>query len=1004
MTKMTPLLAAVILVLVALSVAGTERPTEPAPIGDDLPDGTGTRQPLESDPISFGPSEAASGRADRSLHFEPNRGQTHEDVLFTARAEGYTFFLTPKEAVFAVEAADTGSDRSTEQHVVRLGFVDAQADPLARGKGKTPGISNYLVGDDTRSWTTDVPHYNKVLLADVWPGIDIEFYGTPQRAVQYDVHVGPGADPDAIRFAPQGTTPRLMEDGNLKMPLGDTELHQPPPFTFQWHNGIRHEIASRFMLEDDGTIGFALDAYDPTVPLIIDPVVTRYSSYLGGSNGDTAGAVTSDTSGHAYVLGDTNSVDFPTANAYQGTHPGRSSMFITKFAPDGATLVYSTYLGGSGLDVGTAIAEGDAGSAYVTGWTSSDDFPTTPGALQTSHPGGFRSGFVTKLDPAGNALDYSTYLGGSDTDTPRGISVDGFGNAFVAGQTRSSDFPVTGGAHDPNYPGGTHSVFMSKMDLSGSALVAGTYLGGPDWDEAWDIDVDNDGDPYVTGRTYSTGFPTTAGAFQVTHPGGGTAAFVTKLEDDLSGLLYSTFLGGSNNDHGFAIAVDGDRYAYVTGSTRSTDFPTTTGAFQSTHPGDRSGFVTKLDKDPLSGLVFSSFLGGGSVDVGRGIAVDNADVVHVTGQTSSNDFPTTPLANQPSAPGSLSAFITLMAADGTALEDSSYLGGSGNEDGLGLAVDTAGDTYVTGWTASHDFPTTSGAFQETYPGAPSAFVVKLGQPLPPAPLAIAAGGWTTCTLLVTADVECWGYNGFGNAAGHTAPPAATEISVGRYHSCAVLSTGDVDCWGRNTPYGQSTGHTSPPDAVQVDSGDKHSCALLANGWATCWGWSAYGQTAGYSGLIPATQVGAGGFHSCALLLTGAVTCWGWNGFGQSAGYTGPPAAVDLALGDTHTCAVLVTGDVDCWGRDNFNQVSGMYTGPIAATQVTSGESHSCVTLMTGDVECWGRDSFNQVSGGYTGPPMAINVAAGLYHTCALLITDAVECWGLNNQGQADPYP
>jgi hypothetical protein len=401
-------------------------------------------------------------------------------------------------------------------------------------------------------------------------------------------------------------------------------------------------------------------------------------------------------------------------------------------------LVYSTYFGGSGGasggDNGNAIAVDSLGNAYVTGRTSSTDFPTTPGAFQTTYAGGFTDAFVFQLNPAGSARVYSTYLGGTDEDAGHGIAVDSSGNAHVTGHTYSADFPTTLAAFQTTY-GGNADAFVTKLNPAGSApLIYSTFLGGSGLEYGRGIAVGSLGNAYVAGQTDSINFPVTVGAFQTTSAGG-THAFVTKL--NLTGsapLDYSTYLGGTGPDYGFGIAVDSSGSAYVTGLTSSTNFPTTVGAFQTTFaggiaPGGTDAFVTKFNPAGSAPLVYSTYLGGSSDDFGQSIALDSAGNAWVTGYTLSANFPTTAGAFQPTyAGGPVDAFVTKLNPAGSApLVYSSYLGGSLNDFGTGIAVDIFGNAYATGYTQSTNFPTTAGAFQTTYGGNTDGYVTKIAE-------------------------------------------------------------------------------------------------------------------------------------------------------------------------------------------------------------------------------------------------------------------------------------
>jgi len=433
-----------------------------------------------------------------------------------------------------------------------------------------------------------------------------------------------------------------------------------------------------------------------------------------------------DGSGNAYVTGYTTSTDYDvTPGAFQTTNGGYFDVFVTKLNAAGTALVYSTYIGGSGDDEGYGIAVDGSGDAYVTGLTGSTNYPVTPGAFQTTN-GGVRDVFVTKLNATGTALVYSTYIGGSGYDEGTAIAVDGSGNAYVTGSTGSTNYPVTPRAFQTTYEGGVADVFVTKLNATGTALVYSTYIGGSDDDRGYGIAVDRSGNAYVTGWTRSTDYDVTPGAFQTTF-GGAWDVFVTKLNAAGTALVYSTYIGGSNGDYGYAIAVDGSGNAYVTGYTWSTDYDVTPGAFQTTNGGYADVFVTKLNERGTA-LVYSTYIGGSSSDYGNAIAVDGSGNAYVTGYTLSTDYDVTPGAVQTTNGGYVDVFVTKLNAIGTALVYSTYIGGSGDDDGFGIAVDGSGYAYVTGETYSTDYDVTPGAFQRTNGGGADVFVTKVCHP------------------------------------------------------------------------------------------------------------------------------------------------------------------------------------------------------------------------------------------------------------------------------------
>jgi hypothetical protein len=694
------------------------------------------------------------------LHFEANQGQAHEDVRFLARGHGYGLYLTAGEAVLVLTRSDAKRDAQPQAKpaALRMSLVGAARKPLLSGRDELPGKANYFIGKDQSKWRTNVPTYAKVRYRGVYPGIDLLYYGN-QRQLEYDFVVAPGADPKKIVLGFKGADKLEIDaQGELVLHVGGSEIRQHKPVVYQEIGGVRREIDGGYVLKGAKRVGFQLAAYDRNRPLIIDPVVLSYSTYLGGSNNDRGSGIAVDGSGNAYVTGGTTSTNFPTEfgglqRACAGTFCGGGEAFVTKLNPTGSALIYSTYLGGTGQDMGGfSIAVDLAGNAYVTGSTESGDFPTTVGAYQRVQRG-FTNAFITKLNPTGSALIYSTLLGGDNFNSGSGIAVDAAGSAYVTGRTSSNIFPTTAGAFQMTFAGGgffAGDAFVTKLDPAGSTPIYSTYLGGSGSDEAWGIALDSEGNAYVTGRTQSKNFPTTAGAYQPALRSGATGnAFVTKLNTTGSAAVYSTYLGGSRTefdfgsaDEAFGIAVDIAGNAYVTGETISTDFPTTPGAFQ---PAKRNvvrdvllggtttdGFVTKLDPTG-SALVYSTYLGGSESDHGQGIAVDSSGNAYVTGWTRSIDFPTTVEAVRPiRGDASVDAFVTKLNQDGSTLVYSTYLGGGDADVGVGIFVDAQGDAYVTGATVSTDFPTTPGVFQPNSGGNEDAFVAKITNVVLPA--------------------------------------------------------------------------------------------------------------------------------------------------------------------------------------------------------------------------------------------------------------------------------
>ncbi|HEX9930407.1 MAG TPA: SBBP repeat-containing protein [Pyrinomonadaceae bacterium] len=704
------------------------------------------------------------------LTFEANEGQVDSQVQYLSRGDGYNLFLTGTEAVIALRAPVKANDTSTakneaepiseEQSVLRMKMVGASAAPGVKGLEPQPGKGNYFLGNDRKKWRTNVNHYARVEYTDVYPGVNVVYYGN-QRQLEYDFVVAPGINPDIIKMSFEGAQDLSIDaDGDLILRTPGGYIRHHKPIIYQETNGRKQEIAGRYEIKGEREIGFELAPYDTTKPLVIDPVI-NYSTYLGGYGIDSGHGIAVDSSGNAYVTGFTEASNFPTANSLPyGDREGEGwsqDAFVTKLNAAGSALVYSTYLGGQSRssDKGLGIAVDASGNAYVTGYTNSVDFPTMnpfQSALR-----GFGDAFVTKLNSTGSALVYSTYLGGShNQEESSSIAIDSAGNAYVTGTTSSTDFPTANPLQpaiigDPYYG----EAFVTKLNPAGSALVYSTFLGGSSYDDGNAVAVDSSGNAYVTGSTYSNDFPI-ANALQSDcgcsfgNCAGNNAVFITKINPTGSALVYSTFLGGNGTEDGRGIAVDSSGNAYVTGSTSSSNFPTVN-PVQATNPGGSAfcngsdAFVAKINSSG-SALVYSTYVGGYGNDGGNGIAVDSSGSAYVTGDT--YGYSPFPILNavQPTSGGGGDAFVTKLNPAGSAFLFSSFLGGSTYDAGRGIAVDSSGNAYVTGFTGSDNFPTEK-PFQPVFGGGiynrnqmQDAFVAKIntGNVVVPTPFSISA--------------------------------------------------------------------------------------------------------------------------------------------------------------------------------------------------------------------------------------------------------------------------
>ena len=687
---------------------------------------------------SSGSAEHAAGAAYARLplRFERNRGQTDERVEYLTRGPGYTLFLTGDEAVFALAGRRSGAGRARDA-VVRMRFTSgSRATPVAGTR--LPGETSYLRGAGERS-VTGIPGYAAVKYRDAFRGIDVEYHGR-NSGLEYDYIVAPGADPRQIALQFDGAR-SLRIDGakRLRIATAAGELRQERPVAHQIIDGVKHPVTVDYRLLEGDRVGLRIGEYDRTRTLVIDPVVS-YGTLLGGAGADAIAGVAVDAGGNAYVTGNTTSTDFPTQGPLQASNLGTTEAFVAKFNPSGTALVYSTYLGGAGVDRGRAIAVGAGGEAYVAGDTASANFPTA-NAITATAPA-LQNAFVAKLSAAGNALVYSTYLGGALADVAQGIALDGTGAAYVAGQTASTDFPTANAVQATM--AGVRDAFATKINAAGTALVYSTYLGGAAAEDGFGIAVDGT-TAYVAGQTASTNFPTTAGVVQTALAGGTqTDGFVTKLAADGASLAYSTYLGGAGvggagpaptgADSANAIAVAGGE-AYVTGQTNSGSFPATAGALQTTLAGEGDAFVTKLNS-AATGRVYSTYLGGGSSDQGNAIAVQGGSAI-VGGSTSSGDFPLESPAGLRAGNGD--AFVGKLSAGGTSLVHSSVFGGSSSDSGAAVAADAAGNAYLAGQSlnfANGELPT-AGGFQPNFGGTGGnndSFLIKVADGDPSDPL------------------------------------------------------------------------------------------------------------------------------------------------------------------------------------------------------------------------------------------------------------------------------
>jgi YVTN family beta-propeller protein len=660
------------------------------------------------------------------LSFEANEGQTDAQVKFLSRGAGQTLFLTSTEAVLVLSThhgkneALSSRFRPEAPHddLVRMKLVGARRDAQVSGLERLPGTSNYFLGNDPAMWRKNISMYEKVRYSQIYRGVDLVYYGN-QRELEYDFIVAPGVDPGIIRLSIIGPKRIWIDrDGNAVLQCGQEIVRLQKPRLYQEGGALNREISGRYLLKGH-VLRFSVAKYDHRQPLVIDPVLT-YSTYLGGNGSDGGAAIAVDALGNAYITGSTSSTDFPGigSGSFQSSNGGRSVPYVAKLNPSGSAIVYATYLGGTGTDNPRAIAADSAGNAYVAGGTNSTDFPVN-NAKQLSNAGGYDF-FVTKLNSTGSALLYSTYLGSTGDEEAYGIAVDSQGNAYLAGYSTSIVFP--GSSSNPIQPfksGALSNAVVAKLNAAGSAINYATYLGGSG-DTASGIAVDSSGNAYVIGNTASSTFPVTANAAQSTFGGGSGDAFVSKINSGGTALSYSTYLGGSGYDVGKCIAADNSGNAYVTGYTKSPNFPgVTANSIQPASDGNYDTFVGKLNT-VTGAITYATYLG---TSFGSAIAVDSMGNAYVTGNTSSTTFPGVNSASpQPTIGGGTDAFVAGLNPVGSALTFSTYLGGSGYDSANSIAVDSLGNVYVVGDTSSGNFPVTSSSAEPSLPANFHGFV------------------------------------------------------------------------------------------------------------------------------------------------------------------------------------------------------------------------------------------------------------------------------------------
>jgi len=693
--------------------------------------------------------------------FVENKGQWDEAVRYGFDGRGVRVSFTDSGPVFQMLKASGDKEApETAQAVFTATFAGArQVRPTALERSSTQ--VNYYMGNDPSKWQSDVPSYKKIIYKGLYDGIDLYTWGK-RSGLKYEFHVAPGADWRRVAVRYDGIDSlRIDEKGALHVKTALGEMVDEAPVVYQETAGGRREIASRFRLIDERSYGFEISGpVDARVPLVLDPCLA-WGSYLGGSFDDYGYGIACDSTGNAWVTGETWSFDFPVPGGFSASKSGPWDVFVAKITPSGS-LAWASFLGGASQNAGLGIACDSTGNAWVTGYTYSTDFPT-PGGFSTSNSGG-EDVFVARVTPEGT-LAWASYLGGSLQDGGRGIACDSTGNAWVTGQTWSANFPVPGGFGTSN--GGGEDAFVARITPSGT-LAWASYLGASNDEGSCGITCDSTGNAWVAGSTSSADFPV-PGGFS-TNYNGSIDAFAARITPGGT-LAWASYLGGSGQDEGLGIACDSTGNAWVTGNTSSADFPVP-GGFSTSQSGSMDVFVARIT--PSGALAWGSYLGGSLEDDSYGIACDNAENVWVTGATQSTDFPV-PGGFSTSENGVEDAFVARITPSAT-LAWASYLGGNLLDIGFGIACDRTGNMWVTGETGSTDFPA-PGGFSGSNIGDHDAFVVRIS--VPRVTTTSLAGGTVGMAYSQTLD-----------AAGGT-PPYSWGIASGSLPAGLSLSAAGV---------------------------------------------------------------------------------------------------------------------------------------------------------------------------------------------------------------------
>ncbi|OGV97821.1 MAG: hypothetical protein A2W53_04615 [Nitrospinae bacterium RIFCSPHIGHO2_02_39_11] len=666
------------------------------------------------------------------LPFIFNNGQMDRDISFyTKTSEGNVSVTKEGEIIYSLSAGSIAIKEKLIGGKVRK----------IKGEGEAATKVNYFIGDNPAKWKNNIPTYTAVNFGEVYRGIEVKLraYG---KKVEKLFYLKPRANLKDLKIGLNGAKAlRVNDTGELEIDTGYGVVKWTRPIAYQRQGarGKKQEARGKRQREyveveyvvnppqssivnrqSSIIYGFKVGDYDKTRELIIDPLLA--STFVGGSDNDSASAIAIDSSGNVYIAGKTTSSNYP-AYEYDISQNKNEDVFVSKFSSDLKTLISSTFIGGSKNDSANAIAIDSSGNVYIAGKTTSSDYPATSGSYDSSFndSGDSTIGdvFVSRLNGDLSSLLSSTFVGGGKEDYASSIAIDSSGNILITGGTNSSDYPLVSGSYDTSH-NGSYDVFVSKLSSDLTSLLSSTFVGGSNNDEAKALTIDSLGNILITGSTASSDYPITTGSSH----NGSYDVFVSKLSSDLTSLLSSTFVGGNDFDVASAIIASSDSI-YITGWTYSSNYPTTSGYYDTSHNGSYDVFISKLSSD-LTSLLASTFIGGVNMDFANTITADSLGNIYIAGFTNSSDYPTTTGSYDPSHNGENDVFISKLNGALTNLLSSTFIGGSGSEIAYGMAIFSDNIyIYIAGETNSSNYPTTSGAYEELYTSSYDVFISKL---------------------------------------------------------------------------------------------------------------------------------------------------------------------------------------------------------------------------------------------------------------------------------------